>query len=56
MEEEIRIIQKSALSKEPCEPNDLASAIRSLFKPLGGAELPQTPREPIREPKEFGVD
>ena len=55
MEVEVRIIQKSALSKEPREPNDLASAIRSFFKPLGGAVLPQSPREPIREPKEFGV-
>ncbi len=56
MEEEARSILKSVLSKEPREPDNLASAIRTLFKPLGGAELPQTPREPIREPKEFGMD
>ena len=56
MEEEARIILKSALGKEPREPDDLATAIHDLFKPLGGAELPQTPREPIREPKEFGMD
>ena len=56
MEEEARIILKSVLSRESRDPDDLASAIRSLFNPLGGAELPQTPREPIREPKEFGMD
>ena len=56
MEEEARIILKSVLNKESRDPKDLASAIRSIFKPLGGADLPQPPRGPIREPKEFGMD
>lgn len=53
MEEEARIILNSALSKEADQSKDLASAIRKRFKPLGGVNLPELPREPIREPLDF---
>ncbi|TVQ72145.1 MAG: plasmid stabilization protein [Balneolaceae bacterium] len=56
MEEEARIILKSALSREPRELENLATAIRALFEPLGGTELPEVPREPIREPKNFWME
>jgi len=50
----IKVHEPATLEKN--QPQTTASAIRELFRPLGGAELPQTPREPIREPKEFGMD
>lgn len=53
MEKEARDILQSALNQEPNPPADLAAAIRSRFAPLGGVDLPEVPREPIREPPEF---
>jgi antitoxin FitA len=52
MEEEAREILTGALAKQP-EPNNMAEAIRSIFEPLGGFELPEIRREPIGEPIKF---
>ena len=50
MEEEARDILRAALSFEPQTGRDLGEAIRSRFAALGGVELPQIEREPIRDP------
>jgi plasmid stability protein len=49
MEEEARDILRAALSASVPRPRNLAEAIRARFAPLGGADLPLAPREPIRE-------
>lgn len=56
MEEEVRNILKAALATEQEHTNDLVKTIRKRFAPLGGIELPELPREPIRKPDEFGFD
>ncbi|OAN52357.1 plasmid stabilization protein [Paramagnetospirillum marisnigri] len=54
MEDEARTILRSHLSQEPQEPVRLGSAIHKLFKPLGGVDdLPEVPRQPMREPPSF---
>ena len=54
MEEEVRQILNNVLSQELSPPVNLASAIRSRFAPLGGAELELPSREPMRDPPRFG--
>ncbi len=54
MEEEARDILRTALSTEPRSGASLAEAIRARFEPLGGVELELPPREPMREPPDFG--
>lgn len=54
MEEEARSILRAALSTEVAQAGNLLEVIRELFEPLGGVELPEMPREPIREPEDFG--
>jgi len=53
MEEEVRTILKMALAEESTSSGNLAETIRRRFKPLGGVDLPETPREPMREPINF---
>ncbi|MBF0561680.1 MAG: plasmid stabilization protein [Alphaproteobacteria bacterium] len=53
MEEEARVILRTALNQEPQEPKNLGTAIHGLFRPLGGVELPELHREPMREPPSF---
>lgn len=53
MEEEAREILRSALNSDPRQATNLAAAIRARFAPLGGVELPEIPREPMREPPRF---
>lgn len=53
MEAEAREILRAALTAEPSESKNLAEAIRKRFAPLGGVDLPEIPREPIREPPKF---
>jgi len=53
MEEEARDILRSSLNREPPEPRNLGTAINALFKPFGGFDLPEVPREPMREPPTF---
>ena len=52
MEEEARAILRAAL--EPASPINLTRAIRARFAPLGGVELDIPPREPMRDPPQFG--
>lgn len=54
MEEEARRILRAVLQASPePETGGLASRIRARFAPLGGVELPQEPREPVRPAPEF---
>lgn len=48
MEEEARDILRAALSTEIPRPRDLGQAIHERFRALGGVDLPEVPREPIR--------
>ena len=52
MEEEVRLILREAVDRKT-GPENLASAIRARFAPLGGVELELPPREPAREPPRF---
>jgi plasmid stability protein len=54
MEDEARDILRVALNREPAPPANLAAAIRARFAPLGGVELPEVTREPMRDPPDFG--
>jgi antitoxin FitA len=53
MEDEARDILRNALNHETGHPGNLASAIRARFAPIGGVDLPESPREPMREPPAF---
>ncbi len=53
MEDEARDILRASLNQEPQAPKNLGSAINALFKPLGGFDMPDVPREPMREPPTF---
>lgn len=55
MEDEARDILRTALNREPSSSANLATAIRSRFGALGGVDLPDMPREPMREPPDFGA-
>ena len=54
MEDEARDILRTSLNHEPARRGNLATAIRARFAPLGGVELPAMPRDPMREPPNFG--
>lgn len=53
MEEEARDILRAALATEAPQPDNLYAAIRELVEPFGGVDLPEIPREPIRDPPDF---
>lgn len=53
MEDEARDILRSVLNQEPQGPRNLGTAINDLFKPFGGFDMPEVPREPLREPPSF---
>ena len=50
MEDEARDILRAALATTKRRPGNLARAIRTRFAPLGGVDLPDLPRDPIRDP------
>ena len=50
MEEEARTLLRAALRDEVTPASNLADAIRSRFRRLGGVELRLPDREPIRDP------
>ena len=50
MEEEARLILREAVNRKTA-PENLASAIRARFAPLGGVELELPLREPVPEPR-----
>ncbi|MGE4482448.1 FitA-like ribbon-helix-helix domain-containing protein [Acidocella sp.] len=54
MEDEARDILRTVLSREQAQPTNLAATIRARFAPLGGVDLPDIPRDPVREPPDFG--
>jgi plasmid stability protein len=54
MEDEARDILRSSLSQEPAQQGDLAASIRARVASFGGFDLPAVPREPMREPPDFG--
>ena len=53
MEEEARQILKVALSEKNAPELNLAESIRRRFAPLGGLNLPEIPRDPMRSPPKF---
>ena len=53
MEEEARDILRTALYHQQPDQENLASAIRARFVPLGGIELDIPPRSPMRKPPRF---
>jgi plasmid stability protein len=53
MEEELRVILKTALSTQSPERLNLVESIRRHIEPLGGVELTLQPRAPIRRPPKF---
>lgn len=56
MEEEARVILRTALYHQPSTQENLATAIRARFAPLGGVELEIPPRSPMRKPPRFDGD
>ena len=53
MEDEARDILRTSLNQEPRGPKNLGTAINALFKPFGGFDMLEVPREPMREPLSF---
>jgi len=54
MEDEARDILRSALSTEIPRPRNLGQAINERFRALGGVDLPDAPRDPMRPAVDFG--
>ena len=53
MEQEAREILKVVLTTEKTGPSNLADSIRRRFQALGGVELPDLPRELMRQAIRF---
>jgi plasmid stability protein len=53
MEEEARQILKLALTRKSAPGLNLVESIRSKFAHLGGVNIPQVPRGPMRPPPTF---
>jgi plasmid stability protein len=53
MQEEAREILSLGLSTDSAPIQNLATAIREIFEPLGGVELEIPPREMPRRPPDF---
>ena len=53
MEDEARDILRTALAEEPTLSGSWAEEIHRRFAALGGFELPDMTREPVREPPTF---
>ncbi len=51
--DDARDILRAELSMETLGARDLGRTIRARIPALGGVELPDVPREPIREPVDF---
>jgi len=54
MEDEARDILRSALSTDVPRRRNLGQAIHERFRLLGGVDLPDVPREAIRQPVDVG--
>jgi antitoxin FitA len=56
MEEEARLVLRAALSPAaPLGTVGFGDAMRALFEPFGGIDLPEVEREPAREPPDFSA-
>jgi plasmid stability protein len=53
MEEEARQILKVALAQKAASGPNLVESIRRIVEPLGGINLPDIPRGPMRPPPTF---
>lgn len=54
MEEEARLLLQQGVAPSPAAaPASWVDAIRALFEPLGGLDLPEIERAPPREPPDF---
>jgi plasmid stability protein len=54
MEEEARQILRQSLAAAPLQrSHGFGQAMRTVFEPLGGLDLPEIPREPPRDPPDF---
>jgi plasmid stability protein len=54
MEEEAREILTVGVAQSEDTGASLVESIRRRVAPFGGVELPELPREPMREPPDFG--
>lgn len=50
MEEEVRVLLRSALAEGTAGPTRLGASIQGRFRELGDVRLELPPREPMREP------
>jgi hypothetical protein len=54
MEEEVRqLLRQGLASTETAQGPRFGDAMRALFEPLGGLDLPEIKREPPRDPPDF---
>jgi plasmid stability protein len=53
LEEEAKEILRTVLVKSSKNPSNLAFLIRKRFTPLGDFDIPNIPRDPLREPPNF---
>ena len=54
MEEEARVLLRQGLAALPGETaQTFGQAMRAIFEPLGGFELPEMPKEAPRQPPDF---
>ena len=54
MEEEVRLILQQSVATTPLQMSQgFGQAVRALFEPLGGLDLPESPRDPPRDPPDF---
>lgn len=53
MEDEVRHILRAALTEESKPVTDLAETIHQRFARLGGVEVEEVKREPLRTPPSF---
>jgi plasmid stability protein len=54
MEEEARVILKSAMASAASTPVRLGDSIRRRFEHLGGVDLAPPERDPVRDPPRLG--
>ena len=52
-EDEARDVLRCVLNQEPQGPRNLGTAIHDLFRPFGGFDMPEVPRDKMREPPRF---
>jgi plasmid stability protein len=55
MEDEARDILRCALNQASEPPGNLATEISARFAPLGEFDMPDIPRDPMREPPNFDL-